>query len=136
MAGEAGSGPTATLSCELCRHRKIKCDKQVPCGTCQKAGVKCIPVNRQRLPRGRNGGRRKADAELKARVNRLETLVKSLETGTPVDVDATRSSLEPVRPDFGYFGCHARALTINEIGQIPSHRGQWLVSHSGRLKVA
>ncbi|KAI9718651.1 MAG: hypothetical protein M1828_006659 [Chrysothrix sp. TS-e1954] len=71
---------TATLSCELCRHRKIRCDKGNPCGTCQKAGVKCIPVNRQRLPRGRNGGRRKGDVELKARIGRLESLVKSLET--------------------------------------------------------
>jgi len=40
--------------------------------------VHCSVVNRQRLPRGRKGGRRKADAELKARVGRLENLVKSL----------------------------------------------------------
>lgn len=42
-------------------------------------------VNRQRLPRGRKGGRRKADAELNARVGRLETLVKSLEANVHLD---------------------------------------------------
>ncbi len=54
-------------------------DKGDPCSTCRRAGVSCGVVNRQRLPRGRKGGRRNADAELKARVGRLESLVKSLE---------------------------------------------------------
>lgn len=43
--------------------------------------MKCIALNRQRLPRGRNGGRKKADAELKIRVGRLENLVRTLEAG-------------------------------------------------------
>ena len=96
-----GSSVKATLSCELCRHRKIRCDKGDPCGTCQKAGVKCVPVNRQRLPRGRNGGRRKGDAELKARIGRLESLVKTLEAGNSSSDEASQSgvhALHQVRP--------------------------------------
>lgn len=78
----SGSAPKALLSCELCRTRKIKCDKaDGGCSNCRRAGVKCIALNRQRLPRGRNGGRKKADAELKARVGRLENLVRTLEAG-------------------------------------------------------
>ncbi|KAH1311806.1 hypothetical protein KXX47_005355 [Aspergillus fumigatus] len=43
---------TPHLSCELCRERKIKCDKVDPCNNCVSAGVVCIPVHRPRLPRG------------------------------------------------------------------------------------
>ncbi|OAA64571.1 Transcription factor [Niveomyces insectorum RCEF 264] len=39
------------LSCDLCRSRKIKCDKQ-PCTACASAGAQCTPVYRLRRPRG------------------------------------------------------------------------------------
>lgn len=78
-ANPNSTAPTAQLSCELCRQRKVKCDKNYPCSTCKKAGAVCVPVTRQRLPRGRVGGRKRADAELKARVGRLEKLVRSLD---------------------------------------------------------
>lgn len=42
------------LSCERCVKRKAKCDKLSPCSNCTKAHVACIPVERQRLPRGRH----------------------------------------------------------------------------------
>ncbi|EAW06392.1 Zn(II)2Cys6 transcription factor domain-containing protein [Aspergillus clavatus NRRL 1] len=42
------------LSCELCRRRKVKCDKRNPCTNCASAGVACIPTYRMRLPRGRH----------------------------------------------------------------------------------
>lgn len=80
--------PKALLSCEMCRHRKIKCDKAQPCSNCRRAGINCVSLNRQRLPRGRNGGRKKADVELKARVGRLENLVRTLEAGNDSQVDA------------------------------------------------
>ncbi|KAJ8607711.1 hypothetical protein MRB53_040099 [Persea americana] len=80
------TAPKVVLSCELCRQRKVKCDKNIPCATCTRAGVKCIAVYRQRLPRGRNGGRRKDEAELKARVGRLESLLRGL--GGQVDEEA------------------------------------------------
>mgnify|MGYP001593172937 CR=1 FL=1 len=56
MAGATGvrKSPTPQLSCELCRERKVKCDKLEPCTTCVSAGVACLPIFRQRLPRGRH----------------------------------------------------------------------------------
>lgn len=66
------------ISCDLCQRRKVRCDKGNPCSTCQRAGVKCEVSSRQRLPRGRNGGRRKGDLDLKARIAKLENLVSSL----------------------------------------------------------
>lgn len=68
----------ALLSCELCSKRKIRCDKRQPCAACVKAGKECVPVVRARLPRGRRGGRKEANTELRNRVRRLENLVQSL----------------------------------------------------------
>lgn len=82
----------ALLSCEMCRHRKIKCDKAQPCSNCRRAGINCVSLNRQRLPRGRNGGRKKADVELKARVGRLENLVRTLEAGNGTQIDPAMRS--------------------------------------------
>lgn len=71
--------PLPTLSCEFCRHRKIKCDKLDPCTACQKAGVKCESIRRKRLPRGRHitksESRSKTRESLKAKIDRLEALV-------------------------------------------------------------
>ncbi|KAH6656394.1 fungal-specific transcription factor domain-containing protein [Truncatella angustata] len=35
-------GDVATTSCERCRRRKIKCDRQQPCAGCDKAGTTCL----------------------------------------------------------------------------------------------
>lgn len=75
-----------TLSCQFCRHRKIKCDKLDPCTACQRAGVNCESIRRKRLPRGRHisksaatnrgrGGNTARDASLKEKIDRLEALV-------------------------------------------------------------
>lgn len=48
-------GPiTPQLSCELCRERKVKCDKLNPCSNCVSSKVACLPIQRLRLPRGRH----------------------------------------------------------------------------------
>ena len=39
-----------TLSCEECRHRKTRCDKSYPCGTCQRFNLECHAVRRCRFP--------------------------------------------------------------------------------------
>ena len=75
--------PKDRLSCKLCQRRKVACDKGDPCSTCRRAGVKCEVAVRQRLPRGRNGGRKRTDAELKQRIGRLEALVTSLTSDSP-----------------------------------------------------
>lgn len=56
-AGHPGQrkGPTTPqLSCQLCRERKVKCDKLKPCSNCASSGVVCVPIQRLRLPRGRH----------------------------------------------------------------------------------
>ena len=73
------NGKSSLPSCNLCRKRKIKCDRVDPCQHCQRSGMKCVFAAPSRLPRGRQGGRRKADSELLQRIAKLEGLVKNLE---------------------------------------------------------
>ena len=94
--------PKSQLSCELCQRRKSKCDKGDPCSTCQRAGVKCNVIRRQRLPRGRNGAQGKANMDLKSRINRLESLVASLGTNASPDEpsfgDVSAQAAREIRP--------------------------------------
>ena len=66
-------------SCNLCRRRKVRCDKANPCSNCLRAGVVCVSTTLSRVPRGRHGSRRKPDGELLKRIAKLENLVKNLE---------------------------------------------------------
>lgn len=65
------------LNCELCRDRKVRCDKLDPCTNCVSAGAVCVPVHRLRLRRGRHAHRSSApvDEDLKRRIRRLEALI-------------------------------------------------------------
>ena len=68
-----------SASCTLCRRRKVKCDRNIPCGNCARAHVECVPSAPSQLPRGRNGGRkRRTDGELLERIAKLEGLVKNV----------------------------------------------------------
>lgn len=77
------SAPRVRLSCEMCRQRKIKCDKLSPCTNCQRLGAQCIPVERARLPRGRTGRpaierSSASDGALRDRVARIEQMLSEL----------------------------------------------------------
>ncbi|KAB8262797.1 hypothetical protein BDV32DRAFT_120101 [Aspergillus pseudonomiae] len=101
------STPRVRLSCELCRQRKVKCDKLNPCTNCQRFGATCVPVERARLPRGRSGrvtGKNASghDTGLKERVDRLEELLRELtehDDGTiAVQVDSNSSGRSDPAP--------------------------------------
>lgn len=69
------------VSCHFCRSRKLRCDRQSPCTSCQTRGVQCTlyPTSSVELPGSRptiqplapNG----SNAELTARLLRLEEIV-------------------------------------------------------------
>jgi hypothetical protein len=82
---------TPQLSCELCRDRKIKCNKLDPCTNCVTAGAVCVPIYRMRLPRGRHAHRAQNAAaaqqstnttELNDEQNALSNTVESSSDGT------------------------------------------------------
>ena len=81
--GRNGSvtSPTSGLnprSCVTCRKRKVKCDKKQPCSNCQKANIECVFPRPGRAPRRT---KKPPDAELLARLRRLEGVVQKLGKG-------------------------------------------------------
>ena len=74
---------TKVASCLSCRRRKIKCDKEVPCSSCTRTGVECVPLAPSGLPRGRRGGRTKEITQLQQQITRLEDMLKSVEDNIP-----------------------------------------------------
>jgi hypothetical protein len=66
------------LSCEQCRRRKTRCNKEMPCSSCKTSGLRCEFVLRARLPRGRSGKIRSKNAMLESRVARIEELLEKV----------------------------------------------------------
>jgi hypothetical protein len=66
-------------SCDLCRKRKVKCDRGKPCSNCLRSGVACVFSIPSRVPRARIAGQRKPGGEISKRIAKLENLVKYLE---------------------------------------------------------
>lgn len=103
----SGAPQKHQLNCERCRKRKTKCDRaEGGCTACQRAGVTCVVVDRPRLPRGRNGGRKKQDVELRTRLARLEDLVKTFAPSSleaqlngQANTDGAVIKQEPSHPD-------------------------------------
>lgn len=61
-------------SCEPCRGRKLKCNRDLPCDTCTKRGVECVYAsNARRGPRVPS-----KETQLRDKLNKLEGLVSSL----------------------------------------------------------
>lgn len=90
--------PPARLSCEFCQRRKIRCDKRVPCGTCERAGRQCEVVERPRLARGRNCGKNKSDTSSRAvRASTPEGLVSVLAVDAPFNPQSTSPVLQTRR---------------------------------------
>ncbi len=81
-------------SCNLCRRRKVKCDRTDPCSHCAHVGAVCVSSAPSGAPRGRKGGRRKHDKELLDRVAKLENLVKDIERGTSGAIPAVPAAAD------------------------------------------
>lgn len=106
--------PQTPASCTLCRRRKVKCDRTIPCGNCQRSRAECTPFIPSRAARGRQGGRKRKreEVDILQRIAKLEGLVKTIEghetpqgdqerTAGKKSVDALRAnaSAEPLESD-------------------------------------
>lgn len=96
-------------SCELCRQRKVKCDRRQPCSHCTRSGQDCVyPAGPGRAPKR---SRRAENAQLMDKLSRLEHIIKRLasenkgdseaavEHHSEEDVDQTQSTPHSSRPD-------------------------------------
>ncbi|KAL4861279.1 hypothetical protein BDV12DRAFT_208165 [Aspergillus spectabilis] len=65
------------MDCLSCRSRKIKCDRQQPCASCERVDAHCVyPPGPGRAPKQPRATR---DARLLDRVSKLETIIRQLE---------------------------------------------------------
>ncbi|KAJ5294690.1 hypothetical protein PENANT_c014G01870 [Penicillium antarcticum] len=67
------SGITRGHSCTLCQRRKVRCDKQKPCGNCVKANAECIAAPMR--PRGKRNTPKPQGKDLAERVKKYEELM-------------------------------------------------------------
>ena len=70
-------------SCDRCRERKVKCDRQNPCSNCVRHKITCHVSATKPRPKGRTIGRKRNDAELQSRIAKLEALVEAVAAGNP-----------------------------------------------------
>lgn len=64
-----------TYSCVRCSDRKVRCDRQNPCGACLRHDVQCVF---RAPPPPRRKQRRAQDGNLKAKLKRYEALFQNL----------------------------------------------------------
>ncbi|RBR26959.1 uncharacterized protein FIESC28_00227 [Fusarium coffeatum] len=63
------------ISCEMCKTRKVKCDRAEPaCSWCARHNKACVYLERQKPGAARNG----FSIELEAKVNRIDALLQAL----------------------------------------------------------
>jgi hypothetical protein len=89
---------TPQLSCELCRERKVKCDKRTPCSNCAKSGLQCVPIHRKRLPRGRHAQSRSSEDNIEKRLRKLENMLENLNGSSPEPVRTPKSTVDVLAP--------------------------------------
>ena len=88
------------VSCDLCRKKKLKCDREMPCANCRNRGVTC-EYQGKRAHRSTNSTApdqvallRRENAAIKARLDRLEEFVYS--GGSEHDADDRPSKARKV----------------------------------------
>ena len=112
-------------SCVTCRKRKVKCDKKQPCSNCSKAHIECIFPRPGRAPRR---AKKPQDAELLARLRRLEGVVQKLGKGSDGEEGA---SPEGQSPDVG----DKAPPAIPRLGASDKEKQEMLSGLGGTLKI-
>lgn len=85
------------VSCTACQRRKSKCDRQKPCGACEKRGDATSCRFGQAVASGASSGRQ----EVQARLAKLEEMVKGLASSGGRSSDGGGESSRPQEPIMG-----------------------------------
>ena len=85
--------PLPRLSCRRCTQRKLKCNKAIPCSSCELAGSHCEVVERARKPRGRTKRHQpKNNSLLEDRLIRVENIIKNVQSFRSAVLEGPQSS--------------------------------------------
>ncbi|KAH8596754.1 fungal-specific transcription factor domain-containing protein [Bisporella sp. PMI_857] len=116
-------------SCVICRRRKVKCDKKVPCTNCSKNQVECIYPAPGRAPRRpREGGKpvSEREAQLIKRLHRLESVVQEL--SGQIEIDTIKHS--PGGSDNSHRdsdpNSESHKKSVRVIGMDQGSKGTWI----------
>ncbi|KAJ5508685.1 hypothetical protein N7527_010828 [Penicillium freii] len=105
-----------TVSCELCKQRKVKCDRVQPsCGWCTRNGQIC--EYRERKKPGLRAGYGK---ELEQRLDRLEDIIQSQARLIEMHMLRTQSSMGHELPHAGHLSCSSPSEPSAIHGPSPS----------------
>ncbi|CBF73621.1 hypothetical protein AN7971.2 [Aspergillus nidulans FGSC A4] len=89
------------LSCDPCRRRKLRCDRQHPCGACSRRGLthSCSYATTSSPPDARRNVQRsvapRQSTSLQGRISELESLVVTLMKGQPLPSPPALASPRP-----------------------------------------
>ncbi|OQD72174.1 hypothetical protein PENPOL_c001G05710 [Penicillium polonicum] len=105
-----------TVSCELCKQRKVKCDRVQPsCGWCTRNGQIC--EYRERKKPGLRAGYGK---ELEQRLDRLEDIIQSQARLIEMHMLQSQSSMGHGLPHAGHLSCSSPSEPSAVHGPSPS----------------
>ncbi|KAL2842327.1 hypothetical protein BJX68DRAFT_278439 [Aspergillus pseudodeflectus] len=85
------------LSCDPCRHRKLRCDRQHPCGTCSRRGLSnsCSYATTPSTPGVQRPVAPRQPTSLHGRISELESLVVTLMKGQSLPTPTAQKSPRP-----------------------------------------
>ncbi|CAG8039701.1 unnamed protein product [Penicillium salamii] len=86
------SGITRGHSCILCQRRKVRCDKQKPCGNCVKAKAECTVIPQR--ARGKRSAPR-PESDLMGRLKKYEELLSRHGIDFNSNLDSRRDTEKP-----------------------------------------
>jgi hypothetical protein len=88
------SPATYELPCSVCRRRKVRCSKTLPCDNCERAGAVCVYDNSTRSSRQPT-----RYTDLTIRLSRVESLMRR--SNLPKEQNVLRNNNEIQRTDVG-----------------------------------
>ncbi len=134
-SGSVRSAHLNQRSCVTCRRRKVRCDKLHPsCTNCTKASIECVFPGPGRAKRKT---RKPQDAELLARLKKLEGVIQSLGAQGEDDKGAGVAKGPAVMPSIqGELEAHQRQETLqNGNNELQPLRSDSMDKQLGRLVI-